>query len=174
MKGEGNIKVFCRFRPFNGKELAANPTRIHRIQNNSQLIIKDSKQEDTSFLYDFVFDMDSTQDEVFEKVGQPVLNNILDGFHGTIMAYGQTSSGKTHTMQGYDLNEKDNRGLMPRIVMKYITRLNSYLLRSKNLQKTWSSNSKSPSFSFIWRKFETYWTFLNQILKSEREKMADL
>lgn len=32
------------------------------------------------------------------------------------MAYGQTSSGKTHTMQGYDLSDKDNRGIMPRIV----------------------------------------------------------
>ena len=57
-----------------------------------------------SFMYDNIFDMDATQEEVFDKVGNPVLSNILDGFHGTIMAYGQTSSGKTHTMQGYDLN----------------------------------------------------------------------
>ena len=53
-------------------------------------------------MFDHVFDMDSTQEDVFQKVGQPVLNNILDGFNGTILAYGQTSSGKTHTMQGYD------------------------------------------------------------------------
>ena len=32
------------------------------------------------------------------------------------MAYGQTSSGKTHTMQGYDMGEKDTKGIMPRIV----------------------------------------------------------
>jgi len=56
-----------------------------------------------SFMYDFVFDTDCTQEQVYDKVGGPVLNNILDGFNGTIMAYGQTSSGKTHTMQGYDL-----------------------------------------------------------------------
>ena len=36
----------------------------------------------------------------------PILNNVIDGFNGTIMAYGQTSSGKTHTMQGYDVSEK--------------------------------------------------------------------
>ena len=47
----------------------------------------------------------------------PVLKNIIDGFNGTIMAYGQTSSGKTHTMQGYDLNDKDIKGIMPRIVL---------------------------------------------------------
>jgi kinesin family protein 5 len=60
--------------------------------------------------------MQSTQEEIYEKIANPILNNILDGFNGTIMAYGQTSSGKTHTMQGYDLSDKDNRGIMPRIV----------------------------------------------------------
>lgn len=33
------------------------------------------------------------------------------------MAYGQTSSGKTHTMQGHDINDKENKGLIPRIVI---------------------------------------------------------
>ena len=105
MKNQGAIKVFCRFRPFNNKELAANSAKLHRINNYKQLIIKDSnRSEEMSFMYDLVFDTDSTQEQVYEKVGGPVLNNILDGFNGTIMAYGQTSSGKTHTMQGYDLN----------------------------------------------------------------------
>jgi kinesin family protein 5 len=45
----------------------------------------------------------------------------LDGFNGTIMAYGQTSSGKTHTMQGHDINDKENKGLIPRIVYILLT-----------------------------------------------------
>lgn len=139
-KAEGNIKVFCRFRPFNAKELTANPNRLHRINKNTQLIIKDIRAEEVSFMYDNVFDVDSTQEEVFEKVGSPVLNNILDGFHGTIMAYGQTSSGKTHTMQGYDLNEKDNRGIMPRMVTMPGFRSKSCSQPSKNLQTRSSSN----------------------------------
>ncbi len=53
----------------------------------------------------------------------PVLQNILDGFNGTIMAYGQTSSGKTHTMQGYDMTDKDAKGIMPRIVPHIITQI---------------------------------------------------
>jgi kinesin family protein 5 len=52
----------------------------------------------------------------------PVLNNILDGFNGTILAYGQTSSGKTHTMQGADLNDKEMKGLIPRIVILFLGR----------------------------------------------------
>ena len=51
----------------------------------------------------------------------PILANILDGFNGTILAYGQTSSGKTHTMQGYDINDKEIKGLIPRMV-RYITK----------------------------------------------------
>jgi len=66
-----------------------------------------------------VFDLESTQEEVFERVGKPVLDSIRNGYNGTIMAYGQTSSGKTHTMQGYDVNEKENRGIMPRMVLSY-------------------------------------------------------
>jgi kinesin family member 5 len=91
-------------------------------------------------MFDYIFDMDSTQDDVFEKVGDPVLNNILEGFHGTIMAYGQTSSGKTHTMQGYDLNEKDNRGIMPRMVRLLLPRSNVYSQQSRRVLTPYNSN----------------------------------
>lgn len=60
MKSEGNIKVFCRFRPFNSAELANNPTVLHRIAKGTQLTIKDAKGE-VIFLYDHVFDLNSTQ-----------------------------------------------------------------------------------------------------------------
>ena len=67
-------------------------------------------------MYDHVFDTNSSQVDVYQEVGEPVLTNIMDGFNGTIMAYGQTSSGKTHTMQGYDLNDREAKGIIPRIV----------------------------------------------------------
>ena len=51
------------------------------------------------------------------------------------MAYGQTSSGKTHTMQGYDLNDRDQKGLIPRIVQVYIFRLKIYLVQLRNPQR---------------------------------------
>lgn len=38
---------------------------------------------------------------------------VLEGFNGTIMAYGQTSSGKTHTLFG-DVNDPQHRGIVPR------------------------------------------------------------
>jgi kinesin family member 5 len=138
MKSEGNIKVFCRFRPFNSAELAANPTLLHRIAKGSQLTIKDTKAESV-FIYDQVFDLLSTQEEVFERVGEPVLNNILDGFHGTIMAYGQTSSGKTHTMQGYEASE-GGKGIIPRMVSSQLYRSSGFSWPSRSPPRTSSSS----------------------------------
>ena len=44
----------------------------------------------------------------------PVLD-VLMGYNGTIFAYGQTSSGKTHTMEGI-MENPDLQGIIPRIV----------------------------------------------------------
>ena len=40
----------------------------------------------------------------------------MDGFNGTVFAYGQTSSGKTHTMMGPDIFDPQQRGVIPRMV----------------------------------------------------------
>ena len=40
----------------------------------------------------------------------------MEGFNGTVFAYGQTSSGKTHTMTGPDMMNKETRGVIPRMV----------------------------------------------------------
>ena len=39
--------------------------------------------------------------------------NVLEGYNGTIFAYGQTGTGKTHTMSGKE-NDNKERGIMPR------------------------------------------------------------
>ena len=41
--------------------------------------------------------------------------DVLCGYNGTIFAYGQTSSGKTHTMEGV-INDPAMQGIIPRIV----------------------------------------------------------
>ena len=41
---------------------------------------------------------------------------MLEGFNGTVLAYGQTSSGKTHTMQGPSIEDPEKQGVIPRMV----------------------------------------------------------
>ena len=43
------------------------------------------------------------------------LPDVLSGYNGTIFAYGQTSSGKTHTMEGV-INDPGLQGIIPRLV----------------------------------------------------------
>jgi hypothetical protein len=65
-----------------------------------------------------VFDVDSTQQQVYEMAGRPVVTSLFDGFNGTIFAYGQTASGKTYTMQGPNTSDTnpDKQGVIPRTV----------------------------------------------------------
>ena len=44
--------------------------------------------------------MKTEQKEIYDMAAKPIIDSVLEGFNGTIFAYGQTSSGKTHTMTG--------------------------------------------------------------------------
>ena len=65
-----------------------------------------------SYGYDHVCDEHQTQSEIFESVGVPVTDAFLEGYHGCLIAYGQTGAGKTFTMQGPsdDLDEGGTGG----------------------------------------------------------------
>ena len=54
----------------------------------------------TFFTFDKTFGESSTTREVYNDIAQGIVESVVNGLNGTIFAYGQTSSGKTHTMQG--------------------------------------------------------------------------
>ncbi len=58
------------------------------------------------FTLDKVFTNQASQQNIYEIAGEPIVESVLKGFNGTIFAYGQTSSGKTYTMQGPDIEDK--------------------------------------------------------------------
>ncbi|XP_075642982.1 kinesin-like protein KIN-7N [Castanea sativa] len=53
-----------------------------------------------SYTFDHVFDESSTNARVYELLTKDIIHAAVDGFNGTAFAYGQTSSGKTFTMNG--------------------------------------------------------------------------
>ena len=65
------------------------------------------------FTFSGILDMEASQDHVFAHLGHDAITNALDGFNSTILAYGQTSSGKTFTITGGPERYAD-RGLIPR------------------------------------------------------------
>ena len=49
----------------------------------------------------------SKQKDVYEQTARPLVDSVLEGFNGTIFAYGQTGTGKTFTMEGKNLKENE-------------------------------------------------------------------
>jgi len=72
---------------------------------------------------DRVFDTGTTQKEIYDIAAKPIIESVLEGFNGTIFAYGQTSSGKTHTMQGPDIEDVELQGIIPRMVRTVFNRI---------------------------------------------------
>jgi kinesin family member 5 len=68
------------------------------------------------YAFDGLFNDTNTQKDIFDKAVAPIIQGVFEGFNGTVLAYGQTSSGKTHTMSGPDMFDETNRGVIPRMV----------------------------------------------------------
>uniref|UniRef100_A0A6Q2Y037 Kinesin motor domain-containing protein n=1 Tax=Esox lucius TaxID=8010 RepID=A0A6Q2Y037_ESOLU len=74
--------------------------------------------KDKAFTYDFVFDIDSAQEQIYVACVHKLIEGCFDGYNATVFAYGQTGSGKTYTMgTGFDMNVPDEeKGIIPRAV----------------------------------------------------------
>ncbi|XP_061935441.1 kinesin-like protein KIF6 isoform X2 [Apis cerana] len=119
------IKVYARLKPEKDKKNLLDYEILYRPRKNLEedfLILVspiqkckdylDNRPESWNFSFYRIFEESATQDEVFENVARPVIERALDGYNGTIFAYGQTASGKTHTITGS--LENDGRGIIPR------------------------------------------------------------
>ncbi|AIN99068.1 kinesin, putative [Leishmania panamensis] len=72
-----------------------------------------------SYTFDRVYAADTTQEEVYELSARPAVLSVLEGYNATLIAYGQTGTGKTYTMEGFTSEEK--RGIIPRAVEDIFT-----------------------------------------------------
>lgn len=66
------------------------------------------------YVFDRVFPPNTTQEQVYHACAMQIVKDVLAGYNGTIFAYGQTASGKTHTMEG-KLHDPQGMGIIPRI-----------------------------------------------------------
>ena len=66
-----------------------------------------------SYSFDYVYDQDSTQESVYLNSAKPAVQSVLEGYTATILAYGQTGTGKTFTISGMP-KDHDLKGIMPR------------------------------------------------------------
>ncbi|GLU19631.1 hypothetical protein SLE2022_358690 [Rubroshorea leprosula] len=106
---KGKIRVFCRLRPLNEKEEAEKQRQS--LLSLDEFTVEHPWKDDKAkqYVYDRVFDVNATQEDVFEDT-KYLVQSAVDGYNVCIFAYGQTGSGKTFTIYGSD----GNPGLTPR------------------------------------------------------------
>ncbi|OMJ91648.1 hypothetical protein SteCoe_5803 [Stentor coeruleus] len=118
--GSNKIRVICRFRPISEKERAlVSDKQVCEFPNDNRTVIINQQSENggiLNFNYDYVFTPTSRQEDVYNIAAKPIVEAVMQGFNGTVFAYGQTSSGKTYTMTGSDMYDPEYMGVIPRMV----------------------------------------------------------
>ncbi|XP_058424771.1 centromere-associated protein E-like isoform X3 [Diceros bicornis minor] len=110
MAEETAVAVCVRVRPLNSREEALGEyTQVYwKTDNNAIYQVDGSK----SFNFDRVFHSNESTKNVYEEIAVPIIDSAIQGYNGTVFAYGQTASGKTYTMMG----SKDYLGVIPRAI----------------------------------------------------------
>ncbi|KAG6385738.1 hypothetical protein SASPL_154616 [Salvia splendens] len=109
LTAKGNVKVFCRVRPLfeeEGPDIVEYPDDNTLRINTEDESLSNPKKD---FEFDRVYGPHVGQADLFADI-QPFVQSAFDGFNVSLFAYGQTSSGKTHTMEG----SSHDRGLYAR------------------------------------------------------------
>ncbi|XP_023784261.1 kinesin-like protein KIF18A isoform X2 [Cyanistes caeruleus] len=115
-----HVKVVVRVRPETQKEKQGSFSRVVRVIDQHVLVFDPKEEEvsffnrkrvthrdinkrqrkDLKFMFDAIFDDNSSQLEVFEHTTKTLIDGFLNGYNCTVLAYGATGAGKTHTMLG--------------------------------------------------------------------------
>ena len=91
-----HIHVSVRLKPLS--EIESTSQKVKVVEAVNSKTIKNINHE--FFHFDSVFDPNISNQKIFKDEIQPMIQNAIKGYNTTVLAYGQTSSGKTHTITG--------------------------------------------------------------------------
>ncbi|XP_061640696.1 kinesin-like protein KIF21B isoform X5 [Phyllopteryx taeniolatus] len=113
--GDCCVKVALRIRPQMAKEKIEGCHVCTLVTHGEPQVLLG---KDKAFTYDFVFDIDSEQQSIYQACVHKLIEGCFEGYNATVFAYGQTGSGKTYTMgTGFDVNlTVPEQGIIPRAV----------------------------------------------------------
>jgi len=127
-KKEGEcVKVVVRVRPLSRKEIQDGHDEATKADEDSGRITcqnpkADADEPPKTFTFDAVFAPTITQRKLYDVCSAPVVASVLEGFNGTIFAYGQTGAGKTFTMEGVQ-DPPELRGIIPNAFQQIFDRV---------------------------------------------------
>ena len=148
MSNLANVNVICRFLPMNELEKTTGNEQVCEFTSPTSLQFNSTREKNHyQFNFDHIFPPSSTQEDIYFFGVKDIIDSVLDGYNGTVLAYGQTSSGKTYTMQG-EMNNNHTEGIIPRVI-KHV-------------------------FNFIHEKEEIEFTIKVSMIEIYQEKIRDL
>ncbi|KAK1946790.1 Kinesin-like protein KIF3A [Phytophthora citrophthora] len=113
-KNDECVRVMVRIRPMSGKEVQdgrqeVTTANFDRAEVSILNPVAATSEPPKSFTFDAAFGAKSTQQQVYDTAATEIVEAVMEGYNGTIFAYGQTGAGKSHTMEGYG----DQPGIIP-------------------------------------------------------------
>ena len=128
MSCSGDTRVVCRVRPSRdaaGAGGAPSPVDARVDAREIRVVAAPSPSSSnssssqhattTAFAFDAVFDARASNDDVARACLAPALDDVcVRGVNATVMAYGQSGAGKTHTMEGPGGGGDGDEGLISR------------------------------------------------------------
>ncbi|XP_061600385.1 kinesin-like protein KIF3B [Cololabis saira] len=142
-KQSESVRVVVRCRPFSRREEMGECENIFEIDDRlGQITIRKPRAPPDEpmkvFTFDAVYGWNSKQGDIYDDAVRPLVESVLHGFNGTIFAYGQTGTGKTHTMLGVP-NDPERKGVIPNSFQHIFTQISrsqnqKYLVRSSYLE----------------------------------------
>ncbi|CAL5192556.1 unnamed protein product [Lathyrus oleraceus] len=113
----GRVRVAVRLRPRNAEEEMADADFGDCVELQPELKrlkLRRNNWDSDTYEFDEVLTQSASQKRVYEVVAKPVVESVLDGYNGTVMAYGQTGTGKTFTLGQLGEGDTSSRGIMVR------------------------------------------------------------
>lgn len=111
------MRVIVRVRPLLDTE-TENPDNEPIVSASSsgrdQKILVTAGNESREFHFDQVFGPEASQADVYDSIGAPLVQHVLQGYNGSLLAYGQTRTGKTYTMGILGRVSRRDHGIVPR------------------------------------------------------------
>lgn len=139
-----NIQVIVRCRGRNSQEITAKSPIVVELSNDNFSITEPyitlnqpvratspslENGQKRTYKFDQIYGSQADQSLIYSQIGHPLLSDFLQGINVTILAYGQTGTGKTYTMSGLDNNNvldenSDIAGIIPRLLFELFEKLN--------------------------------------------------
>ncbi|KUF73773.1 Kinesin-II 95 kDa subunit [Phytophthora nicotianae] len=112
-----SVRVCVRIRPLSTKEVQDGRTYIvHANPGQGEISLSnpeaDAREPPKKFTFDAAIPPESSQQDVYAQAATDIVESVVNGFNGTIFAYGQTGAGKSHTMEGYS-EPPEAKGIIP-------------------------------------------------------------